>query len=35
MAMAAEALAFGLDWPEELRGAGVTPEMLQPARLAL
>jgi len=34
MAMAAEALACGLDWPEELRAAGVEQTALSPARLA-
>lgn len=33
MALAAEALACGLEWPEELHAVGVTPEMLSPARL--
>lgn len=33
MALATEALAAGLDWPEELRAVGVSPEQLTPARL--
>ncbi|QIG53146.1 FAD-binding oxidoreductase [Altererythrobacter sp. BO-6] len=33
MAMAAEALACGLDWPEELRAVGVEADALSPARL--
>lgn len=33
MAMAAEALATGADWPEELRAVGVEPRELSPARL--
>lgn len=33
LAMAAEALACGLPWPDELRAVGVEPEMLSPARL--
>lgn len=33
MALAAEALACGLEWPEQLRSVGVAPEMLSPARL--
>ena len=33
MALAAEALASGLDWPEELRAVEVVPEDLSPARL--
>lgn len=33
MALAAEALACGLDWPEELRAVEVAPDDLSPARL--
>jgi D-arginine dehydrogenase len=33
MALAAEALACGLGWPEELRAVGVATEQLSPARL--
>lgn len=33
MALAAEALACGLDWPEELRAVGVEAEQLSPVRL--
>lgn len=32
MAMAAEALLLGLDWPDKLAAAGVAPETLSPAR---
>jgi D-arginine dehydrogenase len=34
MALAAEALVTGGDWPEELRSVGVNAEMLNPRRLA-
>ncbi|RYE02077.1 MAG: FAD-binding oxidoreductase [Sphingomonadales bacterium] len=33
MALAVEALMFGLDWPEELAARGVRPDQLDPARL--
>lgn len=33
MALAVEALATGGEWPEELHGVGVTPDMLVPGRL--
>jgi D-arginine dehydrogenase len=33
MAMAAEALACGLEWPEELQAVEIKPEALSPARL--
>lgn len=33
MAMVAEALLFGLEWPEELKAYGIEPEAFAPARL--
>lgn len=33
MALAAEALLLGLEWPEELAAAGIEPESLSPLRL--
>lgn len=35
MALAAEALVTGSDWPEELKAVGVSPKGLSPERLAL
>ncbi|MDP4575687.1 FAD-dependent oxidoreductase [Qipengyuania sp. G39] len=34
MALAAEALATGAKWPEELQAVGVTPDQLSPSRFA-